>query len=93
MTDYHPPPACAPTRHLLPCRSLSLPSKTLLAPIDYIAEEEVVELVSGHAFSMALTAGGRLYAWGRNDQGQLGMGGTMSMDVYSMAVRLLELSC
>lgn len=45
-----------------------------------------MSLVSGHAFSLALTERGRLYGWGRNDQGQLGQGASMALDVYSMAV-------
>ena len=32
----------------------------------------------------ALMENGSLYAWGRNEQGQCGVGGSMSMDVYSM---------
>jgi len=52
--------------------------------LEWIEDENVVSLVSGHAFSMALTDEGRLWVWGRNDQGQLGQGGTMSLDVYSM---------
>jgi len=53
-------------------------------PIEYLDDEPVVELVGGHAFTMARTASGRLWVWGRNDQGQLGQGGTISLDVYAM---------
>ena len=53
-------------------------------PVDYLADVDVTQLVSGHAFSIALTEQGDLFGWGRNDQGQLGQGGTMSLDVYSM---------
>lgn len=53
-------------------------------PVDYLSDVDVTQLVSGHAFSIALTEQGDLFGWGRNDQGQLGQGGTMSLDVYSM---------
>uniref|UniRef100_A0A7S2AQB8 RCC1-like domain-containing protein n=1 Tax=Octactis speculum TaxID=3111310 RepID=A0A7S2AQB8_9STRA len=56
----------------------------IFEPLEYIADEEVTKLVSGHAFSLALTKDGVIYCWGRNDQGQLGMGATLSLDVYSM---------
>jgi hypothetical protein len=58
----------------------------------FLIIKKVVSLVGGHAFSMALTDEGRLWMWGRNDQGQLGQGGTMSLDVYSMQVDWL-LAC
>jgi len=41
-------------------------------------------IASGASFCLAVTNEGHLYAWGRNEQGQLGIGGSMSMDVYSM---------
>jgi E3 ubiquitin-protein ligase HERC2 len=44
----------------------------------------VTSIACGQASSYAVTEEGRLFAWGRNDQGQLGLGGGMSMDVYSM---------
>ncbi len=33
-------------------------------------------LAAGREYSMALTAGGRVLAWGRNEVGQLGNGST-----------------
>ena len=33
---------------------------------------------------MALTSDGKLYGWGQNQTGQLGVGGSFSMDVYAM---------
>ena len=53
-------------------------------PVDYLSDVDITQLVSGHAFSLALTEEGNLFGWGRNDQGQLGQGGTMSLDVYAM---------
>jgi alpha-tubulin suppressor-like RCC1 family protein len=31
----------------------------------------VVQVLAGHAFSMVLTSDGRVYVWGRNEQGQV----------------------
>lgn len=41
---------------------------------------------AGHAFSLALTSEGEVFGWGRNDQGQLGLGGGLTMDVYAAEV-------
>lgn len=40
---------------------------------------DIVEVVGGSAHSLALTAGGEVYAWGRNQYGNLG-NGTVDMD-------------
>ncbi len=45
---------------------------------------DIVQIASGHAFNLVLTREGKVYTWGRNEQGQLGLGGGISMDVYSM---------
>lgn len=45
---------------------------------------DVVQIASGHAFNLVLTSEGKVFTWGRNEQGQLGLGGGISMDVYSM---------
>lgn len=34
---------------------------------------------AGHAFCLALTSEGEVLGWGRNDQGQLGLGGGLTM--------------
>jgi hypothetical protein len=39
---------------------------------------------AGHSFSTALTADGDLYAWGKNDQAQLGIGTNVVMDMNTM---------
>jgi alpha-tubulin suppressor-like RCC1 family protein len=44
----------------------------------------ITRLSVGHAFTLALASSGELYGWGRNDAGQLGLGGGLSMDVYAM---------
>lgn len=43
-----------------------------------------MQIASGHAFNLVLTKEGKVFCWGRNEQGQLGLGGGISMDVYSM---------
>ncbi len=43
--------------------------------------DRVVAVAAGGAHSLAATAGGRVYAWGQNDQGQLGDGTTRSSNV------------
>ena len=53
-------------------------------PVTFLAEVEVAEAWAGSAFNIALERGGEVWVWGRNDQGQLGLGGSLSMDVYSM---------
>jgi len=42
------------------------------------------QISAGQAFSLVLGDDGRCYTWGKNDQGQLGIGGSISMDVYAM---------
>jgi alpha-tubulin suppressor-like RCC1 family protein len=32
---------------------------------------EIVSVVAGHAFNLALTKAGKVYSWGRNEQGQV----------------------
>ncbi len=43
--------------------------------------DRVVAVAAGGAHSLAVTANGRVYAWGQNDDGQLGDGTTRSSDV------------
>ena len=52
--------------------------------VDYFEEQGIVvqSIAVGHAFNLVLTAEGQLYTWGKNDKGQLGLGGGMSMDVF-----------
>jgi alpha-tubulin suppressor-like RCC1 family protein len=46
-----------------------------------IGEAAVVQVAAGFWHTMALTASGELYAWGRGDHGQLGHGGKESLAV------------
>jgi alpha-tubulin suppressor-like RCC1 family protein len=59
--------------------------------VDSFGGEKVVEVSAGFNHSIALTESGRMFAWGRNDQGQLGLGDSF-IDIYSMEdmPRLIE---
>jgi Regulator of chromosome condensation (RCC1) repeat len=50
----------------------------------HVRSQVITRLSVGTAFTLALTDAGELYGWGRNDAGQLGLGGGMAMDVYAM---------
>lgn len=55
------------------------------APVEFMRDGTVVEeMRSGAAFTIVKVADGTLQAFGRNDQGQLGQGAGMAMDIYSM---------
>ena len=55
-------------------------------PIDYFLDQDITitEIACGESHSLAVSADGDLYVWGRNMKGQLGVGGGLSMDVYAM---------
>lgn len=52
----------------------------------------IKQVACGDSFCLALSTEGEVYGWGKNEQGQLGMGGGLSMDVYAMEnfPRLIE---
>jgi alpha-tubulin suppressor-like RCC1 family protein len=52
------------------------------ASVEALAEEDIVQIEAGASHSLALTAEGVVYSWGRNDRGQLGMRDS-NMDIYS----------
>jgi len=60
---------------------------------DSFEGEKVVQVSAGYNHSIGLTESGRIFCWGRNDQGQLGLGDSF-IDMYSMEdmPRLLESS-
>ena len=45
---------------------------------------------AGQIFSTAITTGGKLFVWGKNDQAQLGLGPNMAMDINTMEEYPLE---
>jgi len=55
-------------------------------PIDFFLEMNIriTAIACGHSFCLAVSDDGRVFAWGKNDQGQLGLGGGMAMDHYAM---------
>lgn len=50
----------------------------------------VMQLAAGEAHSLAVTAGGVVYAWGRNKRGQLGIGSATSKEALPRRVTLPE---
>jgi len=52
-------------------------------PVDSLVHEDIKQIVSGQSHSLALTEDGRVYSWGKNDNGQLGTADSF-MDMYSM---------
>eukprot|EP01041_Mallomonas_annulata_P010425 gene10425-21748_t len=59
--------------------------------VDSLIDENMVQVVTGQSHSLALTEDGRVYSWGKNDNGQLGTPDAF-MDMYSIEAypRLLE---
>ena len=45
---------------------------------------EVASIAAGSSFNGAVLRSGALYTWGRNEQGQLGLGGGLILDQYSL---------
>jgi len=43
-------------------------------PASNFGEEKIKDMRAGHSFSIAITATGKIYAWGKNDEGQVGNG-------------------
>lgn len=53
-------------------------------PVTALDDVEIVEAQAGSAFTVTRCAEGLVRVWGRNDQGQLGLGGGLAMDVYAL---------
>lgn len=53
------------------------------ATLEALLEEDIVQVSAGASHSLALSKKGVVYAWGRNDMGQLGAGDSY-MDIYSV---------
>jgi alpha-tubulin suppressor-like RCC1 family protein len=52
----------------------STSNKRYMQPIFPTGKMKFDSIAAGYDFSMALTADGKLYSWGRNNYGQLGLG-------------------
>lgn len=39
----------------------------------YTCSTDIVQIASGHAFNLVLTKEGKVFTWGRNEQGQVGL--------------------
>lgn len=57
---------------------------SLQEPVEMMGAEEVVQIAGGFAFNLALNKAGILHAWGRNNEGQLGTGMGLAVDMYAM---------
>ena len=53
-------------------------------PVELLAGKPVAQAVAGRSHSLALTDGGEVWVWGKNDAGQLGLGGSVLMDLNTM---------
>lgn len=53
-------------------------------PVAALDDVDVVQLEAGSAFTICRDSTGVVRVWGRNDQGQLGLGGGLAMDVYAL---------
>ena len=51
--------------------------------IESLVSEDIVQIAAGHSHALARTADGKIYCWGRNDMGQLGLEDSF-IDIYSM---------
>lgn len=60
-------------------------------PLEVLANEDIVQVATGLDHSLALSATGNIYTWGRNNFGQLGLSDSF-IDIYSMEdfPRLIE---
>ncbi|XP_039123897.1 ultraviolet-B receptor UVR8 [Dioscorea cayenensis subsp. rotundata] len=53
--------------------------------------ESVVAVAAGHYHSLAVTAEGEIWAWGRNEEGQLGRGGVAQRDTWRKPEKVIGL--
>jgi alpha-tubulin suppressor-like RCC1 family protein len=52
-------------------------------PLETLVDDDIIQIAAGGNHSLALTAEGKIYSWGRNDTGALGHGDSY-IDIYSM---------
>ncbi|XP_047668103.1 probable E3 ubiquitin-protein ligase HERC4 isoform X1 [Tachysurus fulvidraco] len=71
-------------------RLLSLEKAHVCRPIKELSNETVIRVACGNHHFMALTNDGKLFTWGQNSNGQLGLGGDLSS---SPSPRFLKSLC
>lgn len=54
---------------------------TTLVPVTSLQSEVIIRIACGSSHSLALSEDGRLYAWGKNGSGQLGIGDLINQSV------------
>jgi hypothetical protein len=52
--------------------------------VELLAGKAVAQVAAGAAHALALTERGEVWVWGKNDAGQLGLGGSVLMDLNTM---------
>ena len=53
-------------------------------PVQLLQSTQCIQIAAGSDHSLAVTNDGKLYAWGKNEASQLGLGGTIIMDLNTM---------
>lgn len=61
-----------------------MPTHTLTQTLATHIHTRTLQVSAGSTFTYALDASGVVHSWGKNEAGQLGLGGGLSMDVYAM---------
>ena len=56
----------------------------IIVLVEMMGAEDTAHIAAGHAFSLSLNMGGIVHAWGRNNEGQLGIGMGLAVDMYAM---------
>lgn len=64
--------------------NLETTDQLYLEPVELLGADTIVQIAGGFAFSLALNSEGIVYAFGRNNEGQLGTGMGLSADMYAM---------
>jgi hypothetical protein len=70
-----------------------LSQRSVPAPIyndELLFDKSIIQISAGHAHAIALSSEGRVYVWGYNQQGQLGLGNVQST-VRPMEINLTEI--
>ena len=71
---------------------------SFLPQVEAFEGMEIVDISAGNYHSVALTAGGEVYTWGKGDNGVLGTGGSSSASVPVLldaleGINVIKISC